>query len=662
MAEAKDEVNVGVYVCHCGSNIAGTVDVEELTAFAEELGSVTVARNYKFMCSEPGQALIKTDIEELGLNRVVVAACSPRMHEITFRRVCQEKGLNPYQLHICNIREQCSWVHKDGATEKAKALVSAAVSRAYYLEPLESREVPVAPAVLVVGGGIAGIQAALKVADAGRKVYLVEREPSIGGHMTQIDKTFPTLDCSACILTPRMAAVKAHPNIELMTYSEVVGVQGYVGNFRATIRRKPRYVDESLCTGCGICQEKCPWKAESEFDCGLGQRKAIYTPFPQAVPNVPVIDPEHCVYFLRDGKCGACLKFCERGAIDFNQTEKMVDVEVGAVIMATGYDLMDPSEIGRLGYSRFPNVITSLEFERLCNATGPTGGHIVVNGQEPKSVGIIHCVGSRDRKYHEYCSRVCCMYALKFAHLIKEKIEGANVYQFYIDMRCYGKGFEEFFQREGSEGVTFIRGKPAQVTDLALSEEEKGKLVVVCENTLVGRTLRVPVDMVILCPAMEARADARDVARLFNLTQSADGFLQERHAKLEPVATANDGMFVVGCAQGPKDIPDTVAQALAGAAETLALIDRGSVELQAATAAVDETLCQGCGRCEEICVFHAPTLSRDGRLIPVSSINEALCKGCGVCAVACPTGAISIRHFTRQQILAELEALSGVPV
>jgi heterodisulfide reductase subunit A len=636
--------------------------VGELTAFAEELGSVTVARNYKFMCSEPGQALIKTDIEELGLNRVVVAACSPRMHETTFRRVCQEKGLNPYQLHICNIREQCSWVHKDGATEKAKALVSAAVSRAYYLEPLESREVPVAPAVLVVGGGIAGIQAALKIADAGQKVYLVERDPSVGGHMIQLDKTFPTLDCSACILTPRMAAVKTHPNIELMTYSEVVDVQGYVGNFKATIRRKPRYVDESLCTGCGICQEKCPWKAESEFDCGLGQRKAIYTPFPQAVPNVPVIDPEHCVYFLRDGKCGACLKFCERGAIDLNQTEKMVEVEVGAIIVATGYDLMDPSEIGRLGYKHFPNVITSLEFERLCNATGPTSGHIIVNGQEPKSVGIIHCVGSRDRKYHEYCSRVCCMYALKFAHLIRERIEDANVYQFYIDMRCYGKGFEEFYQRAASEGVTFIRGRPARVTDLALSDEERGKLVVVCENTLVGAVMRVPVDLVILCPAMEARADARDVARLFNLTQSGDGFLQERHAKLEPVATANDGVFVVGCAQGPKDIPDTVAQALAGAAEALALIGRGHVELEAATATVDETLCQGCGRCEEICQFHAPMLSKNGRLIPVSSINEALCKGCGACAVACPTGAISIRHFTRQQILAELEALSGVPV
>jgi heterodisulfide reductase subunit A len=654
MAEDKSEAKIGVYICHCGSNIAGTVDVDEVTGFAQELGSVAVARNYKFMCSEPGQALIKQDIEELGLDGVVVAACSPRMHEPTFRRVCEAAGLNPYRLDMCNIREQCSWVHKIGATEKAKALISAAISRACYLEPLERREVPVAPAALVVGGGIAGIQAALKVADAGRKVYLVEREPSIGGHMIQLDKTFPTLDCSACILTPKMAAVKAHSNIELMTYSEVVDVQGYVGNFKATIRRKPRYVDESLCTGCGICWEKCPWKAESEFDCGLGQRKAIYTPFPQAVPNVPVIDPEVCVYVLRDGKCGACLKFCERGAIDFNQTEKMVEVEVGAIIVATGYDLFDPSDMARYGYKQFPNVITSLEFERLCNATGPTGGHIVVNGQEPKSVGIIHCVGSRDRKYHEYCSRVCCMYALKFAHLIKEKIEGANVYQFYIDMRCYGKGFEEFFRRAGSEGVTFIRGRPAKVTDLAINEQEQGKLVVVSENTLVGAVMRVPVDMVILCPAMEPRADARDVARLFNLSQSADGFLLERHAKLEPVATASDGVFIVGCVQGPKDIPDTVAQALAGAAEALALIDKGSVELEAATAVVDEAACSGCKICIPLCPYTAITFNEAEKR---AVINEALCKGCGVCVAACPAAAIVARHFTDQQILAEVEAL-----
>ena len=651
-----EERKIGVYICHCGSNIAGTVDVEGLTEFAQGLDSVAVARSYKFMCSDPGQALIKKDIQELGLNRVVVAACSPRMHELTFRRACEDAGLNRYQFHMANIREHCSWVHKDGATAKAMALINAAIQRAYYLEALEAREVAVTPAVLVVGGGIGGIQAALKIADAGYKVHLVEREPSIGGHMIQLDKTFPTLDCSACILTPKMASAGGHRNIELMSYSEVVDVQGYIGNFKATIRRKPRYVNEEICNGCGVCMEKCPWTADSEFDMGLGKRKAIYTPFPQAVPNVPVIDTEHCVYFTRDGKCRACEKFCEPGAIDFNQQERMEEVEVGAIIVATGYDPFDPSPIYQYGYGRLDNVVTSMEFERMCNAVGPTGGEIKLkDGSAPKSVAIIHCVGSRDENYHAYCSRVCCMYSLKFSHLIKEKVgEDAEVYQFYIDMRCFGKGFEEFYQRVAHEGVSFIRGKPSLVTDRAISDEEKGKLIVVSENTLLGAMLRVPVDMVVLSTALEPRADAKDVARLFNLSLSADGFLLERHAKLEPVATTSDGIFIVGCAQGPKDIPDTVAQASAGAAEALALIDQKRVEMEAATAVVIEAACSGCKVCVPLCPYTAISFDDEKTL---AEINDVLCKGCGVCVAACPAAAITARHFTDQQILGELEAL-----
>lgn len=653
MTEGKDAVRIGVYICHCGTNIAGTVNIDEVREFAAGLPGVVSARDYKFTCSEPGQLQIKEDVQNLGLNRVVVAACSPRMHEITFRKAIAEAGLNPYVLQIANIREQCSWVHKNGNTEKAKALIHGAVQRANLLEALERREVPVTPAVLVIGGGIAGIQAALNIANAGRKVYLVEREPSIGGHMIQLDKTFPTLDCSACILTPKMAAVGSHPNIELMTYSEVVDVQGYVGNFKAKIRKKPRYVDPESCNGCGVCIEKCPWKADSEFDMGLGKRKAIYTPFPQAVPNVPVIDTETCVYF-RKGTCRACEKFCERKAIALDQSEEMVEVEVGAVIAATGYDLFDPSVITRYGYTRFDNVVTSLEFERLCSATGPTDGHILVNGRQPQSVAIIHCVGSRDEKYHTYCSRICCMYALKFAHLIKEKIEGASVYEFYIDMRCYGKGFEEFYRREASEGVTFIRGRPAQITDLAISEEERGKLVVVSENTLMGGIVRVPVDMVILCPAMIPRADAGVVARQLVFSQGADGFFLEKHPKLEPVSTVSDGVFVVGCAQGPKDIPDTVAQASAGAAEALALIDRGTVEIEAASAVVDEELCSGCTVCLTMCPFNAISFNGEKK---VAEISDILCKGCGVCVAACPAAAITARHFTDRQIFAEIEGL-----
>jgi len=647
------EPRIGVYICHCGSNIAGTVDVEEVIKFAQGLEGVVVARDYKFMCSDPGQELIKKDIQELGLNRIVVASCSPTLHELTFRRVCQEAGINPYLFEMANIREHCSWVteDKEKATEKAKALVSAAVRRVIYQEPLETREVPVNPNTLVVGGGIAGVQAALKVGDSGHKVYLVERGPSIGGHMAQLDKTFPTLDCSACILTPKMSLVGSHPNIELMTYSEVEEVSGYIGNFKVKIRKKPRYVDEDKCTGCGICQTKCPFKVDSEFEAGMGKRKAIYTPFPQAVPNIPVIDREHCAYFLK-GTCRACEKFCEVKAIDFEQVDKVVEIEVGAIIIATGFNLFDPTPIYQYGYKRLDNVITSLEFERLVNSAGPTGGNIVLkDGSAPRSIAIIHCVGSRDKNYHEYCSNVCCMYSLKFSHLIKEKT-AAKIYQLYIDMRCFGKGYEEFYDRLSEEGVSFIRGKVSEVTDQITSEE--GKLTILAEDTLLGSVIKLPVDMVILSCGLEPQPDADKVTHLFNISRSADGFFLERHPKLDPVATMSGGIFVAGCCQGPKDIPHTVAQALAAAAEALALISRGKVEIEAATAAVNEELCSGCRICNALCPFNAIDFDEEKK---VSRINEAICKGCGVCVAACPSSAIIGKHFTTKQIVAEIEGV-----
>jgi heterodisulfide reductase subunit A len=649
------EKKIGVYVCHCGTNIAGTVDVEAVAEFAKKLGSVAVARDYRFMCSDPGQAMIRDDIKDYELNRVVVAACSPRMHEPTFRRVCSSARLNPYLFEMANIREHCSWVHEDGdsATEKAKAIVNAAVRKVYHHEPLETREVPVNPNVVVVGGGIAGIQAALEIADSEHKVYLVEREPSIGGHMAQLDKTFPTLDCSACILTPKMSAVGSHPYIELMSYSEVVEVSGYVGNFKVKVRKKARYVDEKKCNGCGVCQQKCPWKVDSEFEVGMGKRKAIYTPFPQAVPNVPVIDREHCAYFLK-GTCRACEKFCEVKAIDLEQSDRFIELEVGSIIVATGYDTFDPSVISQYGYGRYDNVITGLQFERLCNAAGPTGGNIILkNGEQPSAVAIIHCVGSRDTNYHEYCSRVCCMYALKYAHLIKERTK-ADVYQFYMDMRCFGKGYEEFYKRLSEEGVNFVRGKVAQVTDRALTDEGEGKLIIISEDTMLGSIVRIPVDMVILCTALEPRTDALDIARRFSLSLSGDGFFLERHPKLDPVATMSDGIFVVGCCQGPKDIPDTVAQASAAAARALAMISRGKVEIEAAIAVVEEEFCSGCRICEPLCTFNAISFDEDKK---ICLVNEALCKGCGVCAAACPSGAITSKHFTTEQIMAEIEGV-----
>jgi len=614
---------------------------------------VVVARDYQFICSDPGQELIKNDIKELGLNRVVVASCSPLMHELTFRRACKQAGLNPYLFEMVNIREHCSWVHKDGdsATEKAEALVRAAARRVLYHEPLEAKEVPVNPNTLVVGGGIAGIQAALEIADSEHKVYLVEREPSIGGHMMQLDKTFPTLDCSACILTPKMSSVGSHPYIELMSYSEVEEVSGYIGNFKVKVRRKARYVDEEKCTGCAECVKGCVAEVASEFDVGLGQRKAIYIPFPQAVPNKYVIDESACF------RCRACEPFCEPDAIDLEQEDQIVELDVGSIILATGYDVFDPSVMSQYGYGKYDNVVTALEFERMCSATGPTGGDLVLkDGREPESIAIIHCVGSRDKNYHEYCSRVCCMYALKFSHLIKERTD-AEVYQMYIDMRCFGKGFEEFYDRLSEEGVKFIRGKVAKVTDRALTEEEQGKLTVCVADAILGGLIRVPVDMVILCIALEPRADSDQVARLFNIGKSRDGFFLERHPKLDPIATLTDGVYVVGCCQGPKDIPDTVAQASAGAARILALISKGTLTSDPMTATVDGMRCIGCLLCIEVCPFSAidSQITADGRTVAV--VNESLCKGCGLCVATCRPGAANLRGFTQQQLLAEVMAL-----
>ncbi len=1111
---------IGVYVCHCGINIAAKVNVVDVVEFAKNLPFVSVAREYKFMCSDPGQDLIQQDIREGRVDRVVVASCSPLMHEATFRRATAEAGQNPFFFQMANIREHVSWVTADGqaATEKAKALIAAAVRRVALHQPLEKKRVQVHPHVMVVGGGIAGIEAALKIADSGRKVYLVEREPTIGGHMAQFDKCFPTLDCAACILTPKMTQVRAHPNIELLTYSEVESVEAHdLRNFKVRIRRKARYVHEDICTGCALCADVCPVTLSSEFDEGLGTRKAIFRPFPQAVPNVftisrrgtppcqaacsihqnaqgyvtliaegkfkealdvilrdnplpsicgricthpcmtnctratvdealnipglkrfvtdffpdyklpkPKMDrPERvaivgsgpaglmCAYELRQrgykptifeaqsvpggmltlgipafrlprkilnadierlkaigieiktnapvGKtvtlealrkqysavfvaigahierklkvpgedlpnvwggieflqkinlegplklghrvlvigggnsaldaaraalrCGAdevtivyrrtraempadakevdeaehegikllfltspktilgnrqagataleCLKMklgapdasgrpapepipnseflipcdtiiatigqvpdlaslggklgldmtqwgtfqadeltletnipgifvggdcvtgpdvvvnamyagkkaaisidrhinkqdmradrekegpfraeytidtsgvvmqkqlpmpaidltrrrtfqevhtgyteelaraeadrcldcgiccdcqlcttaCEAKAIDYNMKDEVREAVVGAIIIATGFKPFDARRIPRYGYGKYPNVYTALEIERMTNASGPTGGEVRMrNGEKPKAVGIIHCVGSRDRNYNAYCSRVCCMYSLKLAHLIEERT-GAEVYNFYIDMRTAGKAYEEFYDRMLEEGVHFIRGRVAEVSDHAMTPEEEGKLVIRAEDTLVGVIRRVPVDMVILSVGLEPQADADAVRRKFYISCSREGFFLERHPKLAPVSTFTDGIFLAGACQGPKDIADTVAQAGAAAAEALVLIDKGYVELEPNTAYVQEELCSGCKTCIPLCPFSA--ISFDAAK-GVAVINEAGCKGCGTCVAACPSGAAKQYLFTDEQIYQEIEGV-----
>ncbi len=653
---------VGVYVCHCGTNIAGTVDVEDVSEWsAENLKNrgVVVSRDYKFMCSSLGQELIQNDIKELGLTRVVVAACSPHLHEQTFRTACDRAGLNPYLCELVSIREQVSWVHTDksAATEKAKAVISGGVERVRMDEPLEPLLVPIHPDTMVVGGGIAGIQAALEIADSGRHVYLVEREPSIGGHMAQFDKTFPTLDCSACILTPKMVSAGSHPNITLLTWSEVENVDGYVGNFTVTVRQKARYVNIDSCTGCGICWEKCPKKViDNVYEAGFGQRKAIYTPFPQAVPKYPVIDVENCIYFIR-GKCKACQIFCptEPNSIDFEQADQLIDVEVGNIILATGFDLFDSTRIPQYGYGKLANVFSSLEFERMCNASGPTNGDIVLRDGKttPKSVGILHCVGSRDKNYNEYCSTICCMQSLKFAHLVMERTD-AEVYNFYIDMRTAFKDYEEFYQRVLEEGGHFVRGKVAEVTDAARTPEEEGKLIIQAEDTLIGRQRRIPVDMVILSAALEPRHDAQDVAKQFGIACSANNWFIEKHPKLDPVSTMTEGILIAGCVQGPKDIPASVAQGAAAAARVLARIQQGEITLEPIRASVSEEKCSGCRICNDLCPFNA-ILFHEDRM--VTEINPALCQGCGTCVAACPAGAISGTGFSNEQIYAQIDGL-----
>jgi heterodisulfide reductase subunit A2 len=660
MSEANGAIRVGVYICHCGTNIAATVDVKSLAASAATLPNVVVWREYKYLCSDPGQDLIRQDIRDQRLNRIVVASCSPHLHEQTFRRAVAAAGLNPFYLQMVNIREHISWVHenKKQATSKALDLLRAAVKRVALHEALERSRTPIHPDVLVVGGGIAGIHAALTLANAGKHVYLVEREPTIGGHMAMFDRTFPTLECAACILTPKMSAVKAHPKITLWTYSEAIQVDGYVGSFQVKVKRRTRYVREDLCSGCLECLEACVYKegkVPDDFNLGMARRKPIYIPFPQAVPKVPVIDADACIEF-QSGKCKkTCIDACgDRRAISFQLEDKTEEIEVGSIVVATGFQVFDARRASYYGYGVYPNVYTALEVERLVNASGPSGGEVVLrDGRTPQTVGIVHCVGSRDENTNRWCSRVCCMYSLKLAHLIKERT-GAEVFNFYIDIRTPGKGFEEFYQKLLNEKVHFIRGRVAEVTDWALDPTEEGKLVLRVEDTLAGLVRRIPVDMVVLSVGLEPQADAQEVRRVFNMDCASEGFFLERHPKLAPVNTFTDGIFLAGCCQGPKDIADSVAQAGAAAAEALALIDAGSIETEPNTAYVVEEVCSGCKTCIALCPYRAVTfLEQEKR----ARINQAMCKGCGTCVAACPSGSIRQHLFEDEQIFEEIEGI-----
>ncbi len=659
---------IGVFVCHCGTNIAGTVDVSQVAEALSHEPGVVYSKDYTYMCSATGQGMLKDAIRDYNLTGVVICSCSPRMHENTFRKAAEQAGLNPFMLEIANIREQCSWVHKDMAIGTAKAIVlgRAAVAKVNLNAPLTSGETAVTKRALVIGGGIAGIQTALDIADAGFPVDIVEKKPTIGGKMAQLDKTFPTLDCAACILTPKMVEAQQNENITIYSYSEVEDVKGFVGNFDVKIRRKARYVDETKCTGCGLCTEKCPMKkVPNEFNLGMDSRHAVYIPFAQAVPKVATIDPNYCLK-LKSGKCGLCSKVCSVGAIDYTQKDEIIEEKYGAIVVATGYNPISLDKFDEFAYSKSKDVISSLELERLMNAAGPTGGTLLrpSDGTHPHTVVFVQCVGSRceanAEKGKEYCSKICCMYTAKHAMLIRDKYPDTDVYVFYIDVRTPGKNFDEFYRRAVEQyGVHYIKGMVGKVTP------EDGKLKVQASDLLDNRQLKIDADMVVLAAAIEPDKSARPLATMLTASMDTNDFFTEAHPKLRPVESPTAGVFLSGVCQGPKDIPETVAQAGAAASKAIGLLCKDKLKNNACVAESNEMMCNGCSQCEKVCAYGAITYvdkefrmpDRTTQVRRVASVNPAVCQGCGACASACPSGAMDLKGFKNDQILAEVDAL-----
>ncbi len=659
---------IGVFVCWCGSNIAGTVDVEAVSEALKNEPGVVFSTNYQYMCSQAGQNVIKDAIKEHNLTGIVVCSCSPRMHEATFRKTAAEAGLNPYMVEIANIREQCSWVHKEMpvGTEKAIILGKAAVAKVNLNTPLTPGETPVVKRALVIGGGIAGIQTALDIADAGFPVDIVEKKPTIGGKMAQIDKTFPTLDCAACILTPKMVDVAQNDKIRIFSYSEVTDVKGFVGNFDVTIKKNARFVNEDACTGCGACVEKCPQKkVPNEFNLGMDNRHAIYIPFAQAVPKVATIDPNYCTK-LKTGKCGVCSKVCTAGAIDYTQKDEFIQEQYGAIVVATGFNPISMDKFDEFAYNQSKDVITSLEFERLTNAAGPTAGKLLrpSDGKHPHTIVFVQCVGSRcdacAEKGKEYCSKICCMYTAKHAMLTRDKYPDTDVYVFYIDVRTPGKNFDEFYRRAVEDfGVHYIKGMVGKVSP------EGDKLKVQASDLLANKQLHIDADLVVLAAAIEPDKSARPLATMLTASMDTNDFFTEAHPKLRPVESPTAGVFLSGACQGPKDIPETVSQASAAASKVIGLLVKDKLTSNPCVAHSNEMMCNGCSTCERVCPYGAITYENKEFRMPdrttairrIAKVNPAVCQGCGACTVACPSGAMDLNGFATEQIIAEVDAI-----
>jgi len=643
----KEEPKIGVYICHCGGNISDTVDVEKVREAASNLEGVKVAKTYEYVCSDPGQEMIKEGIKEHGLNRIVVASCSPRMHLDTFRRTVESAGLNKYFLDMANIREQCSWVHddKEAGTAKAIDLIRGAVARARHLESLESKSMPVNQNVLVIGGGIAGIIASLELADKGYQVYMVERSPSIGGHMAQLSKTFPTLDCSQCIMTPKMVSASQHPNIKIISMAELTSAEGTPGNYRVLIKKRPRFVDDDKCTACGECEKVCPIKVPSEFDVELLPRKAIYRPFQQAVPKTYAIDKEHCLHFTK-GVCRLCEKFCKGNAIDFDQKEETVELEVGAIVACTGFQQIDPKILEEFSYGIHPDIITNLQFERLL----PQGLRRPSNGKVAKKVAFILCAGSRNMNEDrgvDHCCKIGCMASIKQSMLLQKVVPDADPWIFYTDIRADGKGYEEFYATSQDHNVHYVRGRVGEVIPI-----DDG-ILVRAEDTLLEAQVEGKFDLVVLVLGIIPNSGTQELARRLGIQVGSDGFLLERHYKLRPVDSQRDGVFVAGCALSPKDVRETTLEAMATASRVVTFVGKGEITISPEVAYIIPEKCDNCGICISVCPVNAVEKSAEG-----VTINSISCIGCGICVPRCPREAIELKNSTEDQLMAQIRAIS----
>lgn len=650
--DKSEEPRIGVFVCHCGHNIAGSVDVEKVAKYASTLPNVIEAKDYMFMCSKPGVQMVKDAIKEKGVNRTVVASCSKNQHGKTFARAIEEMGLNKHKHQQVNIREFCSWVHqkeKDEATQKALRVVDAGVNRARKLQDVETKKIPTTKAALVIGAGIAGLRAAYDMAELGIPVYLVEKESTIGGHMTRLNKTFPTNECPQCSISPLTNGVANHPLIELYTNSVIRSVEGSLGNFEIEIEIKPRYVHDN-CTSCGECAANCPVEVPSEWDMGMSMRNAIYKAYPQAIPATYVRDKKACI------ECNICINVCPVQAVDFSMESETKKFKVGSIVVAAGYDEYDPSEIEPYHYGQegYEDIITQLQLERMLSPTSLTNSEILrpSDGKIPKSIVMIQCVGSRnDQVGNKYCTGVCCKFATKNAGILKDMYPDADISICYIDVRTPGLNFEEYYKAVQEKGVRFIRGRPSEI----VKDPITGELKVIVEDTLTQTPLQLKADLVVLSAAMVPPEGIGPLGSKLHVLRSKEGFLKEFHIKMNPTLSSKGGIFLAGTIQGPKDISETVAHAGSAAAIAAVPLVKGYIEKEMLVPSIDYELCVNCGMCATICAPAAIDIDDEGK----PSVNEIACKSCGMCMASCPTGAIQLLNFTDDQLLDEIIAVAG---